>query len=152
MSTRTETTYQTTRITRTYAKPFDKVLERLHSSIKKPSVGAGGLSILDDLSSKEAFESVTNTALGPHGFMQFQQFNHGDWMSLYGVHRNRKVVRIIFGNPQIAITMIRHDVGAALFVPVEVLIIEREDGRTDVVQGENLFYYLQVHGCWERTS
>lgn len=25
---------------------------------------------------------------------------------------------------------------AALFVPVEVLIIEREDGKTDVVQGE----------------
>lgn len=68
--------------------------------------------------------------------MQFQQFNHGDWMSLYGVNRGRKVVRIIFGNPQIAITMIRHDVGAALFVPVEVLIIEREDGKTDVVQGE----------------
>ncbi|KAL9527083.1 hypothetical protein SMMN14_09240 [Sphaerulina musiva] len=134
MSTRTETTYQTTRITRTYDKPFDKVLERLHSSIKKPSVGAGGLSILDDLSSKEAFESVTNAALGPHGFMQFQQFNHGDWMSLYGVNRGRKVVRIIFGNPQIAITMIRHDVGAALFVPVEVLIVEREDGKTDVVQ------------------
>lgn len=60
------------------------------------------------------------------------------------MHRNRKVVRIIFGNPQIAITMIRHDVGAALFVPVEVLIVEREDGRTDVVQGENLSNYLTL--------
>ncbi|PPJ53225.1 hypothetical protein CBER1_11871 [Cercospora berteroae] len=137
MSTRTETTYQTTRITRTYDKPFDKVVERLHSSIKNPN--GAGLGILDQLSSKEAFEEVTNAALGPHEFMQFQQFNHGDWMSLYGVNGGRKVVRIIFGNPQIAITMIKHDVSAALFVPVEVLIIEREDGKTDVVQGEPVY-------------
>ena len=140
MSTRTETTYQTTRITHTYDKPFDKVVERLHSSIKKPS--GAGLGILDHLSSKEAFEEVTNAALGPHEFMQFQQFNHGDWMSLYGVNGGRKVARIIFGNPQIAITMIKHDIGAALFVPVEVLIIEREDGKTDVVQGESVCWYV----------
>lgn len=134
MSTRTETTYYTTRITRTYNKPFDGVVERLHSSIKKPS--GTGLGILDSLSSKEAFEEVTNAALGPHGFMQFQQFNHGDWLSLYGVNGGRKVARIIFGNPQIAITMIKHDISAGLFVPVEVLIMEREDGKTDVVQGK----------------
>ncbi|KAM3415645.1 hypothetical protein BST61_g9165 [Cercospora zeina] len=120
-----QTTYQTTRITRTYDKPFDKVVERLQSSIKKPS--GAGLGILDQLSSKEAFEEVTNAALGPHEFMQFQQFNHGDWMSLYGVNRGRKVARI-------AITMIKHDISAALFVPVEVLIIKREDGKTNVVQ------------------
>lgn len=136
MSTRTETTYQTTRITRTYDKSFDKVVERLHSSIKKP--GGTGLGILDQLSSKEAFEKVTNAALGPHEFMQFQQFNHGDWMSLYGVNGGRKVARIIFGNPQIAITMIKHDISAALFVPVEVLIVEREDRKTDVVQSKSV--------------
>lgn len=56
-------------------------------------------------------------------------------MQLYGVNGGRRVTRIIFGNPQIAITMLRHDVAAGLFVPVEVLIIEREGGEgTDVVQ------------------
>lgn len=142
MSTRIETIYQTTRITRTYDKAFDRVVECLHSSIKKPS--GAGLGLLDQLSSKETFEEVTNAALGPHGFMQFQQFNHGDWMSLYGVNGGRKVARIIFGNPQIAITMIKHDVSAALFVPVEVLIMEREDGKTDVLQGKSV--------CWDVAS
>jgi exonuclease V len=124
-----------TRITRTISKPFDQVLERLHSSIKQP--GGTGLGILDQLQSKEDFEKATNAALGPHGFMQFQQFDHGSWMSLYGVNGGRKVTRIIFGNPQVAVTMLRHDVSAGLFVPVEVLIIEREDGKgTDVVQGK----------------
>ncbi|CZT20171.1 uncharacterized protein RCC_06028 [Ramularia collo-cygni] len=133
MATRTETTYQVTRITRTISKPFDDVVERLHSSIKQPS--GTGLGILNHMESKEKFEQATNEALGPHGFMQFQQFNHGDWMKLYGVNGGRKVARIIFGNPQIAITMLKHDVSAGLFVPVEALIIEREDGKgTDVVQ------------------
>jgi uncharacterized protein (DUF302 family) len=137
MATRTETTYQVTRISRTIDKPFDQVLERLHSSIKQPS--SAGLGILDHLQSKEVFEKVTNAALGRHEFMQFQQFDHGSWMALYGVNGGRKVTRIIFGNPQIAITMLRHDVSAALFVPVEVLIFEREDGKsTDVVQGKDV--------------
>lgn len=137
MATRTETTYQVTRVTRTIDKPFDHVLERLHSSIKQPN--NAGLGILDHLQSKEAFEKATNAALGPHDFMQFQQFDHGPWMALYGVNGGRKVSRIIFGNPQIAVTMLRHDVSAGLFVPVEVLIVEREDGKsTDVVQCEDV--------------
>jgi uncharacterized protein (DUF302 family) len=135
MATRTETTYHVTRVTRTIDKSFDQVLERLHSSIKQSS--NAGLSILEHLQSKEAFEEATNAALGRHEFMQFQQFDHGSWMALYGVNGGRKMTRIIFGNPQIAVTMLRHDVSAGLFVPVEVLIFEREDGKgTDVVQGE----------------
>lgn len=135
MATRTETQYQVTRITRTIPKPFSQVIERLHSSIKQPQ--GTGLGILNHMDSKESFEKATNAALGPHGFMQFQQFNHGEWMGLYGVNGGKQVTRIIFGNPQIAITMLKHDVSAGLFVPVEVLIIEREDGKgTDVVQGE----------------
>lgn len=55
-------------------------------------------------------------------------------MKLYGVH-GKQVTRIVFGNPQIAITMLRHDVNAGLFVPVEALIVERLDGRgTNVLQ------------------
>lgn len=134
MATRSETHYQVTRITRSIPKPFDQVIEKLHSSIKQPN--GTGLGILDHLESKEMFEQVTNAALGPHGFMQFQQFNHGEWMGLYGVNGGKQVTRIIFGNPQIAITMLKHDISAGLFVPVEVLIVEREDGQgTDVVQG-----------------
>ena len=42
---------------------------------------------------------------------------------------NRRMVRWIFGNPLIAITMIRHDLTAGLFAPVEILVTEAEDGR-----------------------
>jgi uncharacterized protein (DUF302 family) len=36
---------------------------------------------------------------------------------------------LIIGNPTIAITMLRHDLTAGLFVPVELILVEEDDGR-----------------------
>jgi uncharacterized protein (DUF302 family) len=133
MATTHEETHTITRTIRFIPKPFNRVLAKLQSSIKQPTP-TPGFSILNHLDSKNSFEAATNKALGPHGFMQFAQWDHGSWMHLYGVH-GKQVTRIVFGNPQIAITMLRHDVTAGLFVPVEALLVERLDGKgTDVVQ------------------
>ncbi len=43
------------------------------------------------------------------------------------------MVRMIFGNPLIAITMIRHDITAGLFVPVELLLFENASGDGSTV-------------------
>ncbi|KAK5118036.1 hypothetical protein LTR62_004081 [Meristemomyces frigidus] len=131
MATTFEETYSVTRITRTIAKPHTAVLAKLYSSIKNKE--DSGLTIVEALENKQQFEEATNAHLGPHGFMHFKDFQHGAWMGLYGVHKDRASTRVIFGNPQIAITMLKHDVRAGLFVPVECLIVEREDGNTDVV-------------------
>ena len=40
-----------------------------------------------------------------------------------------RVVRLILGNPLYAITMIRHDITAGLFAPVELLVVEESDRR-----------------------
>ena len=58
--------------------------------------------------------------------MLFHVIDHGGWLSKFGI--NRRMVRWIFGNPLIAITMIRHDLTAGLFAPVEILVTEAEDG------------------------
>ena len=47
------------------------------------------------------------------------------------------VVRWIFGNPLIAITMLRHDYTAGLFVPVDLLLAEGDGGV-----GCNITYVL----------
>jgi len=135
MATTKEQTQPITRTVRFIPKPFNDVLAKLQSSIKKeqPASSPGGMSVLNHLDSKASFEAATNAALGPHGFMQFEQWNHGSWMHLYGVHGGKQATRIVFGNPQIAITMLRHDVTAGLFVPVEALLVER-DGGTEIVQ------------------
>jgi uncharacterized protein (DUF302 family) len=57
--------------------------------------------------------------------MLFGSFNHGGWIAKAGIHR--KVLRLVIGNPLIAITMISHDVTAGLFAPVELLLTEEEN-------------------------
>ena len=58
--------------------------------------------------------------------MLFHVIDHGGWLSKFGIRR--RMVRWIFGNPLIAITMIRHDLTAGLSAPVEILVTEAEDG------------------------
>jgi exonuclease V len=133
MAAKQEDIYSITRVTWHIAKPYDEVMARLESSIKRSE---NPMAILgpNAVKSKEAYEEATNSQLGPHGFMQFSQIKHGSWMGLYGVHVGKHATRVRFGNPQIAITMLVHDVRAGLFVPVEALVLEREDGDgTDVI-------------------
>ena len=74
----------------------------------------------------ESYEREVQSHVGPSGFMLFAQFDHGAWIKKAGI--DRKVLRVVIGNPLIAITMLRHDVTAGLFAPVELLITEEEDG------------------------
>ncbi|RFU81978.1 hypothetical protein TARUN_208 [Trichoderma arundinaceum] len=132
MAIRHEDTYSIARVTLTIPRPFDTVLARLQSSIKQFS--DEGLSILQQAHDVDAFQGAVESMVGPHGFMQFGAIDHGRWTGLFGVHKGLKSIRIIFGNPLIAITMLRHDYQSGLWVPVEALLIEREDGKgTDVV-------------------
>lgn len=70
----------------------------------------------------ESYRKQVEFHVGPSGFMLFTLFNHGAWIKKAGINRN--VLRVIIGNPLIAITMLRHDVTAGLFAPVELLVVE----------------------------
>jgi uncharacterized protein (DUF302 family) len=67
--------------------------------------------------------------------MLFFELDHGAWLEKYGI--SRKVRRWIFGNPVIAYTMLRHDIRASLFAPVELLLCENASG-----EGSTLIYDL----------
>jgi uncharacterized protein (DUF302 family) len=81
-------------------------------------------------SEAEYVREVEARLVGESGFMLFSEFDHGAWIGKFGIHR--RVLRWILGNPLIAITMLRHDIGAGLFVPVEILLTDRlkEQGST----------------------
>jgi uncharacterized protein (DUF302 family) len=59
--------------------------------------------------------------------MLFATIDHGAWIKKIGIQR--KVLRFIIGNPTIAITMLRHDLTAGLFAPVELILVEEADDR-----------------------
>lgn len=115
------------------ARSFDDVLERLRQKVpqampteKFPSAveKAGGFNLA-------SFERVIKSQVGESGFMLFHEINHSVWLPFYGIHR--KVMRWILGNPLIAITMMRHDLEAGLFAPVELLLIDKENGNGSTV-------------------
>src|SRR6516164_4153115 len=108
-------------------RSFEEVLQRLHQLVpaaitpqQYPAamMKAGGVSL-------ESFEKVVRSQTEQSGFMLFAEFDYHQWLGLYGLQR--KLARWILGNPVIAITMIRHDLEAALFAPVELLLVEDEN-------------------------
>ena len=125
MATTVSERFEGTRVVVTTERSFDQVVASLASL-----VGQRPIEQFNELArtaeSLEVFEHAVHLFVGESDFMKFGEFNHGDWLRLFGIHR--RVVRWIFGNPLIAFTMIRHDATAGLFVPVEMLITELDDG------------------------
>jgi uncharacterized protein (DUF302 family) len=107
---------------------FDEVLNRLRTQCGRASAGAVG-EIAARTSSAADFEREVNRSLvGQSGFTIFAEFDHSLWIRAYDL--NRRVLRVILGNPLIAITMLREDISAALFAPVELLLTDNDSGAT----------------------
>ena len=109
-------------------KRFDVVMGALLADVgEKPLM-------IDDLPAKfeswESYKSEVESHVGPSGFILFAVLNHGAWIKK--VHIQKKVLRLVIGNPLLAITMLRHDLTAGLFAPVELIVIEEDQDRSSV--------------------
>ena len=106
--------------------PFVEVLARLRALMGNTSIPDLVRLAMETTSQKEYAREVTKRYVGESGFMLFGEIDHGGWISKFGI--DRRIIRLVLGNPLIAITMIRHDITAGLFAPVELLVTENEDG------------------------
>jgi len=82
---------------------------------------------------EEDFERKIRVFEGPSGFMRFLDIDHGAWMTRIGLKTKCRLY--VLGNPLIARTMLTHDLGAGLHVPVRAMIYE------DVETGTTRFAY-----------
>jgi uncharacterized protein (DUF302 family) len=106
--------------------PFEEVRSRLRALMGSVTI-AEIVELAQSCSSRDSFAAaVERRFVGPSGFMLFAELDHGGWLARVDIPR--RTVRWIFGNPLIAETMIRHDITAGLFAPVEMLITEAEGG------------------------
>ncbi len=113
-------------------RSFDEVLQNVQklvgTSTEHKEVFQG---FSESVRTREDYEKVVQSQVGESDFMLFLSIDHGKWLKVFGIQR--KMVRMIFGNPLIAITMLRHDLTAGLFVPVEMLLMENESGDGSTV-------------------
>jgi len=105
---------------------FEVVLDRLRESMGQTTIPEIVELAQKPISEAEYRRVIQERFVGKSGFMLFHEIDHGGWLSKFGIHR--RMMRWIFGNPLIAITMIQHDLTAGLFAPVEILVTETEDG------------------------
>jgi hypothetical protein len=111
------------------ANSYDELLTALLADIGERPVPIDDIGKNTD--SWGSYETEVQSYVGPSGFMLFGLFNHGGWIAKAGIQR--KVMRVVLGNPLIAITMLRHDVTAGLFAPVEVLLVDAGEGRSSLI-------------------
>ena len=109
-------------------RPFDEVAAALRADVGQKPVK------IDDFPARfeswESYKEEVESHVGPSGFILFAVFDHGAWIKKAGIRR--KVARFVIGNPLLAITMMRHDLTAGLFAPVELILIEEDDDRTSL--------------------
>ncbi|MCG7593658.1 DUF302 domain-containing protein [Mycobacterium sp. PSTR-4-N] len=122
----TETPFEGVRVRYDSTKGYEELVAALLADIGEQPVpiteiGAAG-------GDWEAYQRRVEPYVGPSGFMLFALLDHGAWVTKAGIER--KVLRVILGNPLIAITMLRHDQTAGLFVPVEAVILDEDDGSS----------------------
>ncbi|HEX4808946.1 MAG TPA: DUF302 domain-containing protein [Bryobacteraceae bacterium] len=107
---------------------FDEVLRRLKDQTGESTVSQVNEVASNSRSAEEFDAEVTRRFVGPSGFMLFAKIDHSGWIKKYGI--NRRVLRVILGNPLFAITMMREEISAGLFAPVEILLVESGIGST----------------------
>ena len=123
-----ETQFDGVRVRYDSAKSYDELLAALLADIGDTPVRINEIAVAAD--SWQAYQEKVEPHAGPSGFMLFALLDHGAWIAKAGI--DRKVMRVILGNPLIAITMLRHDVSAGLFAPVELLVMDERDNRSSL--------------------
>jgi uncharacterized protein (DUF302 family) len=123
-----ETSFDGVRVRYDSAKSYDELVTALLADIGRKPVPIAEISSASG--DWESYRAHVESYEGSSGFMLFGLIDHGAWITKAGI--DRKALRVILGNPLIAITMLRHDVSAGLFAPVELLILDEPDGSSSL--------------------
>lgn len=123
-----ETRFDGIRVRYDAAKSYDELLAALLADIGEKPVLLNEIATPTD--NWQSYQEKVEAHTGPSGFMLFALLDHGAWITKAGIER--KAMRVVLGNPLIAITMLRHDVTAALFAPVELLLIDEGESRSSL--------------------
>ncbi|MDB5141857.1 MAG: hypothetical protein JWQ66_570 [Mucilaginibacter sp.] len=81
----------------------------------------------DVLKAPESLKEYLAGLGGITGLIIFGTQSHGDLLNIYG--KPRKAIQYIIGNPLVAIQMTVHDIRAALYAPLRMIVYEDSNGQ-----------------------
>ena len=109
---------------------IDAGFERFTSALEK-ILGHFPSGVQEDIiKNPQLAEQRLKAAEGAQGLMIFSVFDHGAALNMVGARLNAK--QYLIGNPLTAIQMTQHDIRAALYAPLRVLVYGQGDGYTIV--------------------
>jgi uncharacterized protein (DUF302 family) len=109
-------------------QPFEQVVKAFEQQL-----GQFNPEVYKSLIAGEDSEKVRakiEAMVGPSGFMLFTTSDHGELLRLAG--QKKKAIQYVVGNPLFAMQMTQHDIRAALYAPLRVLVYESEQRKTSV--------------------
>jgi uncharacterized protein (DUF302 family) len=109
---------------------FDAGFERFTSALER-ILGHFPSGVQEDIIKRpQLAEERLKAAEGAQGLMIFSVFDHGAALNMVNARQNAK--QYLIGNPLTAIRMTEHDIRAALYAPLRVLVYAQGKERTVV--------------------
>jgi uncharacterized protein (DUF302 family) len=116
-------------VVRSFQTPYDAFISRFESQLGRHDISAYRNLLGNPKRSKDV-EAVLQRQEGANGLMLFTFYDHGALLSIKG--SPRKARQYIVGNPLYAARMTQHDIRAALYAPLRVLVYADDSGSTCV--------------------
>ena len=102
-------------------RTFDQVVSAFEAAVSTTDAAAFR-KLTSASADAQDFEARVRAIEGSSGFVRFLDIDHGAWMARIGMSARAKLY--VLGNPLIARTMLQHDLGVGLNVPVRLMIYE----------------------------
>lgn len=103
-----------------FTKNLEALLGRLDEDILKQV----------EVDPKMVADAIVNKMQGAEGLILFQTLDHGSILNIWG--KPRKAKQYLIGNPYTATLMSKHNISAALYAPLRVLVFENEDHTVQI--------------------
>jgi uncharacterized protein (DUF302 family) len=105
---------------------YESFIVKLDTLVKKLDVKYAQNVAIEPKKTEEYLKSLE----GDTGLIMFSVQNHGELLAMVG--KRRKARQYEIGNPLVAIQMTTHDIRAALYAPLRMIVYENEKQQTFV--------------------
>jgi uncharacterized protein (DUF302 family) len=126
----TETTVPIRRVTVSTQRPFDDVVAAIYAGVGRVPDFRGLVERWNTARDADEFEETVGAVTGSSGLIEFLSLDLGAALAIRDPARNRRLLRIIAGNPVTMSKMAATVADVGSYAPITILIAEQTKGTT----------------------